>query len=133
MSNHALEWLRAAHDQLAQQGLRLITFLVGQPQLMKHKAQYQLSGDKQIVARFKLEHLHFCGITDAQDAATGVASYALTRYPENCGPSFSEFFYPQAWSIGLRLDRSGAHLWNAFVQAHAAAQLSGTIEIQMDY
>lgn len=133
LSKHALEWLRDVHDQLAQQGLRLITFLVGQPQLMEHKAQYQLSGDEQIVARFMIEQLHFRGITDAQDSATCMASYDLTRYPENSGPSFTEFFYPQAWSTGLRLERSGAQLWNAFVQAHAAAQLSGTIEIQMDY
>ena len=133
LSKHALEWLRDVHDQLAQQGLRLITFLVGQPQLMEHKAQYQLSGDEQIVARFMIEQLHFRGITGAQDAATCLASYDLTKYPENSGPSFTEFFFPQAWSTGLRLERSGAQLWNAFVQAHAAAQLSGTIEIQMDY
>ena len=43
LSKHALEWLRDVHDQLAQQGYRMITFLVGQPQLLEHKAQYQLS------------------------------------------------------------------------------------------
>jgi type II secretory pathway predicted ATPase ExeA len=57
LSTHALEWLRYVHDQLAQQGVRLITFLVGQPQLMEHKAQYQLAGDEQIVARFMIERL----------------------------------------------------------------------------
>jgi type II secretory pathway predicted ATPase ExeA len=133
LSKHALEWLRDVHDQLAQQGLRLITFLVGQPQLMEHKAQYQLAGDEQIVARFMIEQLHFRGITGAEDAATCLASYDLTRYPENSGPTFTEFFYPLAWSAGLRLERSGTALWNAFVQAHAAAQLSGAVEIQMDY
>jgi len=133
LSKHALEWLRDVHDQLAQKGVRLITFLVGQSQLMEHKAQYQLAGDEQIVARFMIEQLHFRGITDATAAATCLESYDLTRYPEESGPTFTEFFYPQAWKTGLRLERSGAQLWNAFVQAHAAAQLPGTIEIQMDY
>lgn len=133
LSKHGLEWLRDVHDQLAQQGYRLITFLVGQPQLLEHKAQYQLSGDEQIVARFMIEQLHFKGITGAADAATCLASYDLSRYPEESGATFTEFFFPVAWAAGLRLEHSAATLWNAFVQAHAAAQLSGTVEIQMDY
>ena len=133
MSRHALEWLRDVHDQLAQQGYRMITFLVGQPQLMERKAQYQLSGDEQIVARFMIEQLHFRGITDAADAATCLASYDLSRYPEESGPTFVEFFFPVAWAAGLRLEQSAPALWNTFVQAHAAAQLHGPVEIQMDY
>jgi len=133
LSKHALEWLRDVHDQLAQQGVRLITFLVGQPQLMEHKAQYQLAGDEQIVARFMIEQLNFRGIVTAQDAATCLASYDRTLYPEVSGPAFTQFFCPLAWAAGLRLEHSAADLWNAFVQAHAAAQLPGAIEIQMDY
>jgi hypothetical protein len=33
----------------------------------------------------------------------------------------------------MRLEESGADLWNAFVRAHAEAQLVGAPEIQMDY
>ena len=133
LSTHALEWLRDVHDQLAQQGVRLITFLVGQPQLMEHKAQYQLAGEEQIVARFMIEQLNFRGIATAEAAATCLSSYDLTRYPEKSGPTFTQFFCPLAWHAGLRLERSAADLWYAFVQAHASAQLPGAIEIQMDY
>ena len=133
LSKHALEWLRDVHDQLAQQGFRLITFLVGQPQLLEHKAQYQLSGDEQIVARFMIEQLHFRGITDADDAATCLASYDCSRYPEGSGATFTGFFYPQASGAGMRLEHSAQAVWNAFVQAHAHAQLHGAVEIQMDY
>jgi AAA domain len=133
LSKHALEWLRDVHDQLAQQGYRLITFLVGQPELLEHKAQYQLAGDEQIVARFMIEQLHFRGVTDAADAATCLSSYDYSRYPEDCGPTFVEFFFPVAWAAGMRLQHSGQALWNAFVQAHASAQLHGPVEIQMDY
>ena len=133
LSKHALEWLRDVHDQLARHGVRLITFLVGQPQLMEHKAQYQLAGDEQIVARFMIEQLHFRGITDAVAAATCLASYDLSRYPEESGATYTGFFYPQAHGAGLRLEHSAAALWNAFVHAHAAAQLHGEVEIPMDY
>lgn len=133
LSTHALEWLRDVHDQLGGQGARLITFLVGQPQLLERKAAYQLSGDEQIVARFMIEQLHFRGITDAKNAATCMASYDSSHYPEQGGPTFTQFFFPLAFGAGLRLEHSGAALWNAFVQAHAAAQLHGLVEIQMDY
>lgn len=133
LSKHALEWLRDVHDQLAHHGVRLITFLVGQPQLMEQRAQYQLAGDEQIVARFMIEHLHFRGVTDAVDAATCLSSYDLSRYPEDTGETYTGFYYPQAFSSGLRLGDSGQDLWNSFVHAHAAAQLSGWVEIPMDY
>ena len=133
LSKHALEWLRDVHDQLGSQGTRLITFLVGQPQLLERKATYQLSGDEQIVARFMIEQLHFHGITDAKDAATCLASYDCSHYPEDGGPTFTEYFFPTAFSAGLRLEHSGTPIWNAFVQAHASAQLAGTVEIPMDY
>ncbi|MDE1997883.1 MAG: ATP-binding protein [Burkholderiales bacterium] len=133
MSKHGLEWLRDVHDQLAQHGYRLITFLVGQPQLMQQRAQYQASGDEQIVARFMIEHLNFRGIANPQDAATCLASYDLTCYPENAGPTFTGFYYPTAVAAGFRLEQSAAALWNAFVQAHANAQLSVPLDIPMDY
>jgi hypothetical protein len=133
LSRHALEWLRDVHDQLAHHGARLLTFLVGQPQLLEHKARYQLSGDEQIVARFMIEQLHFRGITGAEDAATCMASYDKSRYPEDSGPTFTEFFYPLAFGAGLRLEQSAAALWNTFVHAHATAQLLGPVEIPMDY
>lgn len=133
LSKHALEWLRDVHDQLAHHGVRLLTFLVGQPQLMEQKAHYQLSGDEQIVARFMIEQQHFRGIGDAVDAATCLASYDLSRYPENTGKTFTEFFYPRACEGGLLLEQSAAILWNTFVNAHASAQLAGPAEIPMDY
>ncbi|TPQ43528.1 ATP-binding protein [Cupriavidus pinatubonensis] len=133
LSKHALEWLRDVHDQLAHHGVRLITFLIGQPQLMEQKAKYQLCGDEQIVARFMIEQLHFRGITGAVEAATCLASYDMTRYPEDTGSSFTAFFYPDAYATGLRLEHSAAELWNGFVNAHAVAQLAGTPEIGMDF
>lgn len=133
LSRHGLEWLRDVHDQLAQFGFRLITFLVGQPQLMQQRAGYQASGDEQIVARFMIERLNFRGVASPEDTATCLASYDLTRYPQQSGPTFTGFFYPLAVARGFKLEDCAAHVWNSFVQAHAEAQLSGPLEIAMDY
>jgi type II secretory pathway predicted ATPase ExeA len=56
-SKNTYEWLRDVRDQLAYHGIQLITFLVGQPQLLAQKGRFQLSGDEQIVARFMIEQL----------------------------------------------------------------------------
>jgi hypothetical protein len=82
-SKNAYEWLRDVHDQLAYHGIRLISFLVGQPQLLGQKGRFQMGGDEQIVARFMIEQLEFSGIQDAADAATCLAGYDQTRYPEH--------------------------------------------------
>ena len=133
LSRNSYEWLRDVHDQLAMNGIRLITFLVGQPQLLAQKAAFQMSGDEQIVARFMIEQLQFHGIRNAAEAATCLAGYDATRYPEGSGPRFTEFFLPKGFDAGLRLADYGADLWNAFVRAHAGAQLDGAPQIQMDY
>jgi len=132
-SRNSYEWLRDVHDQLAYHGIRLITFLIGQPQLLAQKAGFQMSGDEQIVARFMIEQMLFHGIRDAGEAATCLAGYDKTRYPEGSGPTFTGFFLERSFAAGLRLEHSGADLWNAFVRAHAHAQLTGPPEIQMDY
>jgi hypothetical protein len=133
LSRNGYEWLRDVHDQLAYHGIRLVTFLVGQPQLIAQKAAFQMKGEEQIVARFMIDQLQFHGIRDATEAATCLAGYDRTHYPEGSGCSFTAFFLPKAFETGLRLEQSGADLWNAFVRTHSSAQLAGNPEIQMDY
>ncbi len=87
LSRNSYEWLRDVHDQLAYHGIRLITFLIGQPQLLAQKTRFQMKGDEQIVARFMIEQLQFHGIRDAAEAATlpgGLRQNALPRgqWPE---------------------------------------------------
>ena len=52
LSQNSYEWLRDVHYQLAYHRIRLITFLIGQPQLLAQKAKFQMQGDEQIVALY---------------------------------------------------------------------------------
>jgi hypothetical protein len=56
-----------------------------------------------------------------------------TGEAEAAGPTFTGYFLAKSFAAGLRLEHSGADLWNAFVRAHAEAQLTRPPEIQMDY
>ena len=109
-SRNSYEWLRDVHDQLAYHGIRLITFLIGQPRLLAQKAGFQMSGDEQIVARFMIEQMLFHGIRDASEAATCLAGYDKTRYPEGSGPTFTGYFLAKSFAAGLHLEHSGADL-----------------------
>jgi hypothetical protein len=101
---------------------------------MEQKAHYQLSGDEQIVARFMIEQQHFRGIGDAVDAATCLASYDLSRYPENTGKTFTEFFYPRACRPGLLLEQSARHVLEHVCQrACLGPSWPAPAEIPMDY
>lgn len=132
-SLHEYEWLRDVHDELAQSGVRLTTFLVGQERLCEQRARFQESGDTQIVKRFMVETLRFRGVRSAVDAATCLKSYDEHEYPPGSGWSFTRYYYPYAFEAGLRLE-SGAHLlWNAFALAHQHAALAGEVEIPMEY
>lgn len=47
-----------------------------------------------------IEQLRFGGTTDAVEAATCLASYDLSRYPEDAGDTITAFFYPDAYVAG---------------------------------
>lgn len=130
---HEYEWLRDVHDELAQSGVRLTTFLFGQERLCEQRARFQESGDNQIVKRFMVETLRFRGVRDAQDAATCLKSYDEHEYPVSSGWSFTRYYLPYAYEAGLRLEKCALLLWDAFAQAHQDAGLAGEVEIPMEY
>lgn len=132
-SLHEYEWLRDVHDELAQSGVRLTTFLFGQERLCEQRARFQDSGDTQIVKRFMVETLRFRGIRSATDAATCLRSYDEHEFPAGSNWNFTRYYYPHAFDAGLRLEKSAHHLWDAFARAHQQAALAGDVEIPMEY
>lgn len=132
-SLHEYEWLRDVHDELAQGGVRLTTFLVGQDRLCEQRARFQESGDTQIVKRFMVETLRFRGICSVVDAATCLKSYDEHEYPVGSGWSFTRYYFPFAFEAGLRLEKCAPRLWAAFAVAHEHAGLAGPVEIPMEY
>ena len=130
---HEYEWLRDVHDELAQSGVRLTTFLFGQGRLCEQRSTFQESGDTQIVKRFMVETLRFRGIRGILDAATCLKSYDEYEYPVGSGWSFTRYYLPFAFDAGLRLEKFAPQLWEAFFLAHRDSGLTGEAEIPMEY
>jgi hypothetical protein len=108
------EWLRDVHDELERAGIRMITLLVGQPQLLNQKNAFRASKQTQIVSRFMIDEMRFRGIQSVDDLATCLAGYDAACYPEASDWTYTRFFFPNAYDDGLRMvDQSvaiGMHL-----------------------
>lgn len=127
------EWLRDVHDKLERKGIRMMTILVGQPQLLHQKTALRHSNHTQIVLRFMISEMRFDGLLNADDLATCLAGYDEARFPEASDWTYTRFFFPLAYANGLRLEKQAAPLWAAFCRAHEEAKFEFDIEIPMQY
>lgn len=127
------EWLRDVHDELERAGIRMITLLVGQPQLLNQKNAFRASKQTQIVSRFMIEEMRFRGIQSVDDLATCLAGYDAACYPEASDWPYTRFFFPNAYDDGLRMVDQSVAIWNAFEDAHSAARFDFSLEIPMQY
>lgn len=127
------EWLRDLHDALEMKGIRMITILVGQPQLLDQKSALRQSRNTQIVLRFMVTEMRFGGLQSPEDFATCLDAYDDICHPADTAWSFTRFFYPRAHAAGLRLSQHALPLWRAFESAHKTAGLGDRIEIPMAY
>lgn len=127
------EWLREVHDALETRAYRMVTFLVGQPQLINQKTAFKNARQTQIVGRFMIDDIEFHGVRSAQDAASCLQGYDTACYPPESGWSFTRFFLPNAWHSGLRLQESAKLMWEEFSAVHQELGFRTPLEIPMTY
>jgi len=127
------EWLRDVHDCLERKGIRMITLLVGQPQLLNQKSAFRQSSQSQIILRFMVGELRFDGLTDADSIATCLQGYDEATFPEDSDWTYTRFFFPRAYANGFRLVDQALAVWQAFQRAHLKALPNVPIEIPMQY
>lgn len=75
------EWLRDVQDELERRGVRMFTFLVGQPGILNRKSSFRQSVDtSQIVSRFMVDELRFDGFRTADDLKMSLAAYDTSTF-----------------------------------------------------
>lgn len=127
------EWLRDVHDELERRGVRMITLLIGQPDLLNQKSAFRIGRQTQIVSRFMIDEMQFRGLRTAADLATCLAGYDDAYFPVKSDWCYTRFFLPSAYSTGFRLVNQAAVLWEAFLEAHQSARFEHDPEIPMQY
>ncbi|MFM0617469.1 ATP-binding protein [Paraburkholderia nemoris] len=128
------EWLRDIQDEMERRGVRMYTFLVGQPGILNRKTSFRQSIDtSQIVSRFMIEEMRFEGFRSAADLEVSLSAYDESVFPEGSDWTFTRFFFQRAYDAGFRLGQQNELVWNAFSQVHRQARFDFTMEIPMEY
>ncbi len=127
------EWLRDVYDELDRQGVKVIVFLVGQPDLINQKSALKETRQMQIVGRFMTHELPFRGLKCVDDIATCLAGYDESCFPPRSDWTYTRFFFPDAYADGFRLVSQATCLWDAFLEAHEEARFTFDVELPMKY
>ncbi len=127
------EWLRDLHDELDQQGIRLLTFMVGQQQLKHQKLAMREEGAIQIIQRFMIDELKFNGLRSLDELATCLHEYDEACYPPDSDWTYTRFFLTKAFDNGYRMFDCAELLWDVFSAAHEETSPATQIDIPMTY
>ncbi len=127
------EWLRDVYDELDRHGVRVLVFLIGQPDLRNQKNALQESRQTQIVGRFMTHEIPFRGLLSVDDVATCLAGYDESCFPPSTDWTYTRFFMPHAYAAGYRLVSEARSLWEAFQDAHDTARFTFELELPMKY
>jgi len=99
----------------------LTCFLFGQTQLKTRRNDLLKAKRTDLVARFMPEMDEFLGIRKMSELKRVFRQFddaEKTEYPEDSGISYSEFFMPQAYASGWRLEIEIPEMWRAFVRTN---------------
>lgn len=105
--NH-FKWLMGIHNLLNIKKIHIITFLVGQPELITLRSSYAASSQRQIIGRFMVGTHEFRGVTSTSEMEVLLKGFDQIEYPENSGCSFTEYFLPIAYGNGLRIHKNAS-------------------------
>ena len=113
-----MNYMMDLHNQLAIQDIRLITILLGQPELMQRKNSIRTKKLRHLLGRFMALTHRFEGITGRSDFRILLHSLdVLSEYPEGSNISATESFIPLAYKQGWRLEAHTDQIWDVFEAA----------------
>jgi hypothetical protein len=121
-------WLIDITNDLQLLGIRTITILFGQPQLIGLRSTLRQIGRGDILGRFMAKIYPFEGIKSPTELQSVMMAYddpGELEFPEGSGWAFTRFFLPKAYSNGFRLADTAADCWSVF-QELGAKQISAS-------
>jgi hypothetical protein len=132
LTNFHYTWLMAIYNQLHRHGIRMITVLSGQPQLLIRRADLKSEGEAQIIGRFMLLQTEFTGLRSVTDFKKTLELYDFEeKFPLDSEWTYTRFFLPRAYDAGLRLSAQAQLIWNLYEEVSRAAGLPPFSEIGM--
>lgn len=126
--------LRDLSNDLASREVRLIVLLFAHPSLLVIRTS--LLGQKRtdLIGRFMLHPVAFRGVTsliDLQEVAKCYDDPTISEFPAGTGISYSQFFRPNSYRNGWRLEKEAKYCWAAF--SRVATKHGGNYQIGMQW
>jgi hypothetical protein len=121
-------------NQLKYVNIDLTLILVGNKALLNKKSVFHMSNFKNIIKKFMLHEHEFHSVETIEDIHACLVGYdEETAFPVGSNCSFTRYFFPKAYDEGFRLSNYTQELYQAFINVRQAANVSGKIEIPMQY
>lgn len=127
-------WLMDVYNELDAKGIHMTVLLVGQKELLHQRSAFVNTEKAQIVGRFMVHQFPFRGLLSSSDIKICLSGYdSQSEHPLDSGLSFTNYYFPAAFSLGWRLENHSDDVWDAFQQVQSEAALAGSLEIPMQY
>lgn len=126
--------LRDLSNNLALKDFRLITVLFAHPNLLATRISLLASKRTDLIGRFMLHPRVFRSVSSVSDLIEVMKCYddpEISEFPIGSGISYSQFFRPQAFQAGWRLEKEAGPCWAAF--SAEAGKHKGHYEVGMQW
>jgi len=122
------DFLKDVYNDLNKQGIQLITVLMGQePDLDATIERLKNARRLDLIGRFAMRVVPFRAYNSVNDLSVILKGIDSTRHPDENGPTWTEFFFPQAYQRGFRLENE-AENFMAAIRAVGAGNASGSFD-----
>lgn len=112
LSRRQLRYLMDIHNQLKSSNIRLITILVGQPELLLLKNELRTLKERHLLGRFMTGTHEFHGLRTIGDLKKIMKSLDGEHENSNeTGGAYTKFFAPCAYEHGWRLEEHADQTW----------------------
>ena len=125
-------YLMDLHNQLKLRGVRLITVLMGQPELLSRREDFRSADKHHILGRFMAAVHHYTGVVDRADfhrILTALDEHS--EYPEGSGISYTAYFVPEAFTTGWRMAAQTEIIWDTLQQVLRQEKVGVLKEVPM--
>jgi hypothetical protein len=104
MDLHDFQFLKDIGNQLGKVELRLVVITMGQdPEFAQVIDKLRTAGSLDLISRFTLRQIAFCGISSDDDLKFLLQQIDEEEYPLGTGIKWPQYFVPQAWLDGFRM------------------------------